>query len=96
MPALKYERINFTKTRLTQLPLPTTTGPIGYYDTEIKRLCLRVQVRQAGGASIPDIGRVLGHKSLASTMIYARAADTPLRGIVDTTVQAMLSRSRTR
>ncbi len=44
----------------------------------------------ATGASLPIIGKSLGHKSLAATQIYARLNLDPVRASVDKATQAML------
>lgn len=45
----------------------------------------------AGGASLTVIGKSLGHKSLASTAVYARLNLDPVRASVDAATSAMLS-----
>jgi integrase len=45
----------------------------------------------ATGASLPIIGKTLGHKSQATTQIYARLNLDPVRRSVDTAVSAMLA-----
>ena len=45
----------------------------------------------ATDASLPVIGRSLGHKSLAATMIYARLDIAPVRKSVDAAVAAMVA-----
>jgi integrase len=45
----------------------------------------------AGGASLPMIGKALGHKSQQTTAIYARLNINPIKGIVDTATGAMLA-----
>jgi integrase len=47
---------------------------------------------QAGtGASLPIIGRTLGHKSLAATQIYARLMLDPVRSAIEIATNAMLA-----
>jgi integrase len=43
------------------------------------------------GASLPIIGKSLGHTSLQSTKIYARLADDPVRTSVETATAAMIA-----
>ena len=43
----------------------------------------------AAGASLPIIGRSLGHKNQATTMIYARLNLDPVRQAVNTATDAM-------
>jgi integrase len=45
----------------------------------------------ATGASLPVIGKSLGHKSQAATAVYARLNLDPVRAAVDTAVAAMLA-----
>jgi integrase len=45
----------------------------------------------ATGASLPVIGKSLGHKSQATTAVYARLNLDPVRASVDTAVAAMLA-----
>ena len=44
----------------------------------------------ATGASLPIIGKSLGHKSLAATQIYARLNLDPVRASVSKATDAML------
>jgi integrase len=44
----------------------------------------------ATGASLPIIGKSLGHKSLAATQVYARLNLDPVRAAVNTATDAML------
>lgn len=43
------------------------------------------------GASLPVIGKSLGHKNLATTMIYVRLNHKPVRDAVGTATVAMLA-----
>ncbi|MGI8424450.1 MAG: tyrosine-type recombinase/integrase, partial [Chloroflexota bacterium] len=45
----------------------------------------------AGGASLPIIGKTLGHSNVATTAIYARLDLDPVRAAVTTATQAMLT-----
>jgi integrase len=45
----------------------------------------------AGGASLTVIGKSLGHRSTASTAVYARLNLDPVRDSVNTAVAAMLA-----
>jgi integrase len=42
-----------------------------------------------GGANMPEVGKLLGHKSLASTQVYARADNRAARKAADLTVQRL-------
>lgn len=48
------------------------------------------------GASLPIIGRSLGHKNTATTAIYARLNDDPVRNSVESAAQAMLAAGDTK
>jgi integrase len=48
----------------------------------------------ATGASLPIIGKTLGHKSLSTTQIYARLNLDPVRLAVNTATDAMLLAGR--
>jgi integrase len=43
------------------------------------------------GASLPIIGKTLGHKSLQSTQVYARLHSDPIRASIDKATEAMFS-----
>jgi hypothetical protein len=46
------------------------------------------------GASIPVIGKSLGHSSAESTMVYARLDLAPVRNSVNAATQAMIAASK--
>jgi len=45
----------------------------------------------AGGAGLPLIGRMLGHRNTASTAVYARIDTEPVRALVESTTRALLA-----
>jgi integrase len=63
----------------------------GFRDLRIHDLRRTLGSWQAAtGASLPIIGKSLGHKSLSATQIYARLNIDPVRAAVDKATDAML------
>jgi integrase len=63
----------------------------GFHDLRVHDLRRTLGSWQAAtGASLPIIGKSLGHKSLSATQIYARLNIDPVRSAVDKATDAML------
>jgi len=45
----------------------------------------------SGGASLPMVGRILGHKTASATMVYARLDLDPVRAALESVTNSMLS-----
>jgi integrase len=44
-----------------------------------------------GGASLPVVGAMLGHRSASATSIYARLSESPVRAVVESTTRALMA-----
>jgi len=87
-------------------PGPGKSGHLVWPEGPWKALCTRAGVadlrihdlrrtlgswQAAGGASLPVIGKSLGHKSVQATAVYARLDLDPVRASVDAATAAMLA-----
>jgi len=69
--------------------------PMGIMDVRIHDIRRTFGSYQAmTGASMPIIGKSLGHKSQQSTQVYARLHNDPVRASIDTATDAMFNYSR--